>query len=110
MAHKLKTPSEMEKEREKQAVVDAALRAKHKPEANVATPLARFEVGRYTSGSFKGMFVVSQTVEEIVYKDKDGEKLDKPTKKSVRKIVADGVDLFVAITSLETALRKRVFR
>ncbi len=102
MAFKLKTPSEMDREREKQAVVDADLRAKHKPEANVAIPLANFEVSRYTSGSFRGMFKVTQRVTE----DHKGRDLKKPT----NKVVADGVDLFVAITSLETALRRRVYR
>lgn len=99
---RLKTPAELERMREAQAVIDADLRKKAKPEANVAHPLAYFEVGRYTSGSFKGLFIVSQLITE----DPKGRELKKP----IKKVVADGVDMFVAITSLETALRKRVFR
>ena len=109
-APKLKTLQELDRMRESQAVIDADLRKKHKPEENVARPLANFEVSRYTSGDFKGLFVVTQMVEETITKDKDGKALAKPIKKSVRKTVADGVDMFVAITSLETALRKRVYR
>ena len=107
---KLKTPAELDKMREAQAVIDAALRKNSKPEANVATPLAYFEIARYTSGNFKGLFLVSQLIEETVVKDKDGKALAKPYKKNVKKSVADGVDMVVAISSLETALRKRVFR
>lgn len=99
---KLKTPAEMERIREKQAILDAELRDKRKPEPNVASPLAYFEIARYTSGSFRGMFLVSQMVTE----DYKGRELKKPIKKTI----ADGVDIFVAMTSLETAVRRRVFK
>ncbi len=102
MAVKPKTLAEMNLEREKQAVIDAELRKNRKPEPNVATPLAFFEIGRYTSGSFRGLFVVAQMITE----DHKGRDLKKP----IRKIVADGVDIFVAMTSLETAVRRRVYR
>jgi hypothetical protein len=101
-AIKLKSAAEMEIIRKKQAVIDEARLKNYKPEANVSTPLAYFEIGRYTSGSFRGLFVVSQLLTE----DAKGHNLKKP----IKKIVADGVDMFVAITSLETALRKRVFK
>lgn len=107
---KLKNPQEMERIRQRQAALDEAAAKNRKPEPNLAAPLASFEIGRYTQGSFKGLFVVTQKVEEIAYKDKDGAALSKPVKRTVKKTVADGVDMFVAITSLETALRKRVFK
>ncbi len=102
MAYKIKTLPELERERVKQAVIDADLRANRKPEANVATPLAYFEIARYTSGNFRGLFVVAQMITE----DHKGRDLKKP----IRKVVADGVDIVVALSSLETAVRKRVFK
>ncbi len=101
-AHKLKTPAEMERIREKQAVLDEKLLAERKSEPNVATPLAYFEIARYTSGGFRGLFVVSQMVTE----DAKGRDLKKP----IRKTLSDGVDIVVAMSSLETAIRRRVFR
>lgn len=99
---KLKNPKEMELIREKQALLDAELIKNRKGEPNVATPLAYFEIARYTSGSFRGLFLVAQLIAE----DEKGKTLKKP----VRKVVADGVDIFVAITSLENAVRKRVYK
>lgn len=99
---RLKTPAELDRMREEQAKLDAKRRETETREPNVCKPLAYFEVGRYTSGSFKGLFVVSQLITE----DEKGRTLKKP----IRKSVADGVDIFVAITSLETALRRRVYK
>ena len=82
-----------EKEREK-AIREQPI------EPNTYKPLAYFEIGRYTTGSFRGMFVVSQMLTE----DKG-----KVLKKPIRKVVCDGVDMVVAMASLETALRRRVF-
>ncbi len=100
--HKLKTPAEMEIIREKQAVLDEEARKNFKPEPNVATPLAYFEIARYTSGSFLGMFVISQMITE----DAKGRELKKPIKKKV----IDGVHIDSAMRALETAVRGRVFR
>lgn len=90
----IKTLVEMERIRAE----DAKLRAQevHVPEKNVSKPLAYFEVSRYTAGSFRGSFVVAD-VTPI-----EGKKR--------RKIIADGVDMVVAMASLETSLRKRVFK
>lgn len=99
---KLKTPQEMDRIREAEARIQEKLRRDFVPEKNESKPLAYFEISRYVRGSFRGLFVVTQLITE----DGHGE----PIKKPIRKVVADGVDLFVAMTSLETALRRRVFR
>lgn len=70
-------------------------------EPNTYRPLAYFEIGRYTTGAFRGMFVVSQMITE-----EKGKVLKKP----IKKVVCDGVDMVVAMSSLETALRKRVYK
>lgn len=99
---KLKSPQEMEHIRE----ADAKLREKQLrefvPERNISKALAYFEIGRYTSGNFRGLFTVHQMITE--------DALGKPLKKPIRKTVADGVDMVVAITSLENAIRRRVYK
>ncbi len=102
MASKLKTPDEMRRMQEEQAIIDEKIRAEKKPEPNIATPLAYFEIARYTSGSFLGMFVISQMITE----DAKGRELKKPIKKKV----IDGVHIDSAMRALETAVRGRVFR
>ena len=82
---------------------EAPLRQKEKdsfvPEANEYSPVAQFEINRYTKGQFMGVFVVVQLI-------KDG----RNPKQQIRNILAEGVDIVVAMSSLETALRRRVFR
>ncbi len=94
----LKSAAEMKTIRE----ADAALKAKQLkefvPEKNVHKPLAYFEVSRYTAGQFKGLFVVAE------FTPATGKA------KPERKIISDGVDMVVAMASLETSLRKRVFK
>ncbi len=99
---KLKTIAEMDRERMKQIVIDDEIRKNRKPEPNISTPLAYFEVSRYTSGNFKGMFVISQMITE----DHKGRELRKPIKKTV----IDGVFIDGALDALGQAIRKRVFR
>ncbi len=98
---KLKTPQEMEAIREKDAALKAEELKKFVPEKNESRPLAYFEIGRYTSGSFRGLFVIHQLVTEGA----DGKALKKP----IRKTLAEGVDVVVGMAAIETALRKRVF-
>ncbi len=85
---------------------DAKLRAKqiaaYVPEPLEHKPLATFEIGRYTKGQFRGLFIVTQ----LTLEDPAG----KPLKKPLRKVIAEGVDLVITLSSLETALRKRVFK
>ena len=102
MPLKLKSPAEMDRIREAQALLTQKENAARVPEKNVATPLAYFEISRYTQGSFKGLFVVSQ----LVTTDKKGKTLKEPIKKSV----ADGVDIHIAMSALDTAIRRRVFK
>lgn len=98
----LKTAREMDTIRAADAVLQEKRLKSQVPLKNEATPVAYFQVDRYVTGSFRGLFVVSQ----LVVEDAAG----KPLKKPVRKVVADGVDMVVAMSSLETALRRKVFR
>jgi hypothetical protein len=99
---KLKTPAEMEAIREKDAALQEEQRKHFVPERNESRALAYFEIGRYTKGSFRGLFIVSQMITE----DTAG----KPLKRPIKKTLAEGVDIVVALAQLETALRKRAFR
>lgn len=98
----LKSAVEMDRIR----AADAKLREKQikefVPEKNLKRPVAYFQIERYTAGSFRGLFAVSQVIPE----DANG----RPLKRPLVKTVADGVDVHVAMSSLETALRKKVFR
>ncbi len=92
----IKTPQEMERIRAADAILVAERNKKFVPEKNKRIPLAYFEVSRYTEGQFRGLFAV--------------EALSSAHPKAQRKVIADGVDMVVAMASLETSLRKRVFR
>ena len=83
---------------------DALLKSKQvfETEPSEAKPVAYFQVDRYTTGSFRGLFIASQLITD----DRQG----KPLKKPVRKVLAAGVDLVVALASIETALRQKVYR
>jgi len=99
---KLKTPQEMDKIRAEDAKLREQQIKDFVPEKNEARPVAYFQIDRYHKGSFMGLFIVSQMLVE----DAKG----KPLKKPIRKVVSDGVDMVVAMSSLETALRRKVFR
>lgn len=104
-----KTAEEMKRIQE----ADAALQAKAKkpvPEKNEARPLVYFEVGRYIKGPFRGLFVVHQLIEVEVKVDKAGKALAKPKMEHEKKVIADGVDVHVVATALETAVRRRAFK
>ena len=96
---KMKTIAELQRIRE----ADAKLRAEQKvtPEKSVYKPLAYFECGRYTGGSFHGMFAVYQ----LIVEDENGRKLKNPT----RVVVADGDHFFMANGKLAEAFRRRVY-
>lgn len=96
---KIKSPAEMERIRADDAILKEKQHKDFVPEKNVSRPIAYFEISRYTAGSFRGSFVVAEFVQSKV----EG-------KDATRRIVADGVDMVVAMASLETALRKRVFK
>ncbi len=98
----LKQAAEMSRIREQDAVLRAKQNLEKKPEPNLHKPVAYFEISRYTTGSFRGLFLVTQLMTE----DGKGNTLKKP----IRKVVAEGVDMVVAMSSLETSLRRRVFR
>lgn len=72
------------------------------PEKNESKALAYFEISRYTKGQFMGSFIVTQ----YICDDSKGNPLAEP----IKKVVSDGVDMVVAMSSLETAIRRRVFR
>jgi hypothetical protein len=97
-----RSAAELDRIREAESRIQEKLRRDFKPEANTTAPMAYFEVSRYVTGNFKGMFQVAQMVTD----DGHGKELKKP----IRKVIADGVDFHVAISSLETALRRRVYR
>ncbi len=98
----IKTPQEMARIREIQGKLNEEARKHFVPEKNEAKPMAYFEVSRYVTGSFRGLFVAAQLIDE----DANGRPLARP----IRKVVADGVDMVVCMAAIETALRKRVFR
>jgi hypothetical protein len=101
MASKLKTQAEMEVIRAADGILRAKQIKEFVPEKNTLAPMAYFQIDRYVSGNFRGMFVVSQLIDE------EGRR---PLKRPIRKVICDGVDMVVAMSSLETALRRRVFR
>jgi hypothetical protein len=92
-----KTYLEMDKIRK----ADAALRAEQaktfEPEKNESVPLCFFEVGRYTKGPFKGLFYSAQ-----IFKEKG-----KPT---TRKIISDGVDVYLAECAIGIAIHRRAYK
>ncbi len=98
----IKTAAEMDKIRADHAEYLRKNPVDIKPEASEHKDLIYITIGRYTKGPFIGGLVVSQMIVE----DEKG----KPLKKPVRKIIAEGVDMVVAISAVETAIRKRVYR
>lgn len=98
----LRSEAEREKIREADAKVKEAELKKIVPEAQEYKPLAFFEIGRYTKGPCRGLFVAYQLVTE----DEHG----KPLKKPVKKPLCEGVDPVVMLSKIETAFRKRAFR
>jgi hypothetical protein len=97
-----KTAQEMEAIRTAQGKINEKNLRTFVPEKNEYTPVAYFEFSRYTKGQFAGLFLVHQLVTEDAH--------GKPLKKPVKKLVAEGVDMVIALSSMETALRKKVFR
>ncbi|MDE2020355.1 MAG: hypothetical protein KGJ13_08475 [Patescibacteria group bacterium] len=98
----LKNALEMKSIRDADEKLKAKERANFVPEESRAKPLAYFEISRYQTGPFLGLFRVVQLITE----GRDGKKFKLPE----RLIVADGVDIVIAMANLETALRRRVFR
>lgn len=101
MALKMKSIAELDRIREVEAKIQEKLRKEFVPEKNEWKPMAYFEVGRYTKGPFLGLFIVTQLITE-----ENGKKLKKP----IRKVLTEGVDMLIAMSYLETALRRRVFK
>lgn len=98
MAIQIKTKMEMDKIRDADAKLRADQIKNFVPEKLASKALAYFEISRYTAGSFRGSFIVAEFIPA------EGKK------KAERKVIADGVDMVVAMANLETSLRKRVFR
>lgn len=98
----LKSPAEMDRIRKVAAVIREKEMREFIPEKNEHKPIAYFEISRYTTGSFRGLFLVAQMIAD----DSQG----RPLKRPIRKVIAEGVDMVVAMSSLETALRRKVFK
>ena|ERR1035437_3980154 len=98
---KMKSLAEMERIRAADAILRAEQAKKFVPEPNVYKPLAYFECGRYTTGTFRGLFAVFQ----LIVEDENGRKLKVP----IRKPVSDGDDFFMANGKLSEAFRRRVY-
>ena len=90
--------AEMDRIRAADAIEVEKRRKAFKPEPNEFKALVWFQVGRYTKGSFRGLFIVHQMM------------LDENTGETSQKVLAEGVDVVVAMAAIETALRKRVFK
>lgn len=99
---KFKTLAEMSTIREADAKLREEERRNFVPEKNSHKPVAYFEISRYTTGDFRGLFLVTQMLTE----DASGN----PLKKPIRKVIAEGVDMVVCMSSIETETRRRVFR
>lgn len=97
-----KTLAEMERIREDDRILREKQIRDFTPERNTTRVMANFQVERYVTGNFKGLFLVAR----IITEDINGRKLKVP----LRQVISDGVDMVVAMSSLETALRKKVFR
>ena len=99
-----KTLPELERIRAEDAKLKAEERKNFVPEKIQYEDKAAFIVSRCTAGpqGWVGFF----RVEQLLVVDAKGKALRTP----IRKVVADGVDMVVAMSSMETALRKRVFR
>ena len=98
---KVKSPQEMEHIQAEDAILKEQAARDYVPERNRYEPVAYFEVSRYVTGQFMGLFVVAQ----LFTQDAKGKTLKKPFKK----VIAEGVDIGVANSSIETAIRKRVY-
>ena len=94
----LKSIAEMERIRAANSIIRQAEIKAFVPEKNAYKPVAYFEIDRYIAGDFRGLFLVAQ------FTPAEGKK------KAERKVIAEGVDLVVAVSTLETCLRRRVFK
>lgn len=97
-----KSVEEMERIREANSKLREKEIKNFVPEKNTSKPVAYFEISRYTTGNFTGLFLVAH----ILTEDAHGKTLENP----IRKVIAEGVDMVVAMSSLETALRRKVFK
>lgn len=97
-----KTVREMDAIRAAEARIQERLRRDFKPEPNHIRDLASFTIGRYDKGSFIGLF--------CVYKIETSDAKGNPLKKPLREKVIEGVDIDTAMSYLETAIRRRVFK
>lgn len=83
---------------------DAELRSKQVviPEKPAERVLGHFEVSRYTAGPSIGAF-------NLYMVTSDGPDR-KPLKKPIRKRIAEGVTIDIVTSTMETALRRKVFK
>ena len=96
--------AEMERIRKADAILVEARRRDFVPEAVEYDDKCAFIISRCVKGpqGWVGFFKVDQLVTE----DKHGNALKKP----VRKLLKEGCDLLIAMSAIETAIRKRVFK
>lgn len=104
MSRPFKSLEEMETIRKADAILKEQQAKDFVPEAVEYEDKALFVVSRCIRGpqGWKGFFQVSQ----LIVDDGKGKKLKKP----IRKVIAEGVDMVVAMSSMETALRRKVFK
>lgn len=104
MSKQFKTLEEMNAIREADAVLKEQQARDFVPEKVEYKDKAAFIISRCVKGpqGWVGFFKVSQLITE----DGSGKKLKKP----IIKTIAEGVDMVVAMSSLETALRRKVFK
>ncbi len=98
MAQLTKTALEMDRIRKAAAVLEEKARKAFVPEPNIDKPVCYIEIGRYVQGSCRGLFTV--------YEFTPG----KGKKDAERKRIAEGVGIDVVVSSIETAVRRRVFK
>ena len=99
---KMKSLAEMQRIREADAKLRAEQAKKAVPEKSVYKPLAYFECGRYTGGSFHGLFAVYQ----LIVEDENGRKLKNP----IRKAVSDGDHFWPTSDKFSQAFYDRVYK
>ena len=98
-----KTAMDYERMRKADAIIQEKLKKAFVPEPVEFEDKCFFVVSRCVKGpqGWKGVL----RVEEVITSD-NGKTLKRP----IRKTVADGVDIVIAMSNLETALRKRIFK
>ena len=99
-----RNPAEMDRIRKADAILVEAARKAFVPESVEYDDKCAFIISRCVKGpqGWVGFFKVDQLITE----DAKGN----PLKKPFRKVLKGGIDLVIAMATIETAIRRRIFK